>query len=347
MIKIGLLTLNGNVNYGNRLQNYALKKVLESLSCKVETIWFADFKFRFKSFLKKLVFYKAKFRRQRKFSKFTDEFLDVKYYKNSQISDKYDYFVVGSDQVWNYNFSSYNEKMFLNFSPKSKNISYAASIGVDSILEEYKEEFERGLCNFKSISVREDKAKELVEELTNRKDIEVLVDPTMLLSADEWNTLARKPRCLKSDKFILNYFLGELSQERKNAIEKIALENKCQIINILDINSNFYECGPREFLYLEQNAFLICTDSFHSSVFAFLFNRPFIVFEREDKEEKMNSRIDTLLDTFELKNRRYEGKITIDSINHDYCNAYKILEKERLKSKNFLKKSLNIIEKDR
>lgn len=346
MKKIGILTLNGNVNYGNRLQNYALKKVLENLSFKVETIWFADFKFRLKSFLKKLIFYKAKFRRQRKFSKFTDKFLDVKFYKNSQISDKYDYFVVGSDQVWNYNFSSYNKKMFLDFSPKEKNISYAASIGVDKISEEYREEFQQGLCNFKSISVREDKAKELVEELTNRHDIEVLVDPTMLLSAEEWEGLARKPKCLKNDKFILNYFLGELSQERKNEIEKIALENDCQVINILDTNSKFYECGPREFLYLEKNAFLVCTDSFHSSVFAFLFNRPFVVFDREDKEEKMGSRIDTLINKFKLQNRKYNGEITIDNIKHDYSNAYKILEDEKIKSFEFLKNNFDICKKD-
>ena len=71
------------------------------------------------------------------------------------------------------------------------------------------------------------------------------------------------PKQLKNDKYILNYFLGELSEQRKNEIERIAKENDCEIINILDKNGPYYETGPSEFLYLEQNAFLICTDSFH------------------------------------------------------------------------------------
>ena len=94
---------------------------------------------------------------------------------------------------------------------------------------------------------------------------------------------------------------GELSKERKDEIERIAKENDCEIINILDKNSPFYVCGPSEFLYLEKHAFLICTDSFHSSVFAILYNRPFVIFDREDKEENMGSRLDTLINKFKFQ----------------------------------------------
>ena len=125
----------------------------------------------------------------------------------------------------------------------------------------------------------------------------------------------------------------------------MARENNCEIINILDKNSPFYQTGPSEFLYLEKNAFLICTDSFHSSVFAILYNRPFIVFEREQKGlESMNSRIETLINKFNLKNRKFTGKITEENLQHDYTAAYEILEKERQKSNEFLKKALDINE---
>ena len=164
----------------------------------------------------------------------------------------------------------------------------------------------------------------------------------MLLSLEEWEKVSKKPKMLKYNKFILNYFLGEVSDERRSEIERIAKENNCVIIDILDKNSPFYECGPSEFLYLEKNAFLICTDSFHSSVFAILFNCPFIIFDREDKEEKMNSRLDTLINKFKLKNRKFEGKITEENLNHDYSEAYKILEEERKKSEAFLKNALDI-----
>ena len=168
----------------------------------------------------------------------------------------------------------------------------------------------------------------------------MLVDPTMLLTAEEWDKVSKKPKMLKNNKYILNYFLGELSEERKKEIERVAKENDCEIVNILDENSPYYECGPSEFLYLEKNAFLICTDSFHSSVFAILYNTPFLVFNREDKIASMNSRIETLLSKFNLEDRKYKEKITSKDLKANYGEAYKILEQEREKSRKFLEKAL-------
>ena len=164
----------------------------------------------------------------------------------------------------------------------------------------------------------------------------------MLLSAKEWDEVSKKPEQLKTDRYILNYFLGELSEERKKEIQRIADENNCEVINILDKNSPFYETGPSEFLYLEKNAFLICTDSFHSSVFAILYNKPFIVFDREENIVKMNSRLETLLSKFKLENRWYKGHITDELLKVDYTEAYKILENERKKSEDFLKRALDL-----
>ena len=79
-------------------------------------------------------------------------------------------------------------------------------------------------------------------------------------------------------------------------------------------------------------------------VFGLIFNRPFIVFDRDDKEAKMNRRVDTLINKFKLKNRKFEGRITEENVNHDYSEAYKILEEERKKSEAFLKKALDIKE---
>lgn len=212
--------------------------------------------------------------------------------------------------------------------------------GVNKLPDNEKNFAEQRLKDFKAISVREDAGKKIVEELTGRKDVEVLVDPTMLLTVEEWDKVSKKPKQLKTDKYILNYFLGELSKNRKEEIERIARENNCEIINILDKKSPFYQTGPSEFLYLEKNAFLICTDSFHSCVFSIIYDRPFIVFEREDKNVSMNSRIETLLSKFKLENRKYNGKITQNLLNHDYKEAYKILEKEKVKANTFLENAL-------
>ena len=110
----------------------------------------------------------------------------------------------------------------------------------------------------------------------------------------------------------------------------------------MDKNSPFYECGPSEFLYLEKHAFLICTDSFHSSVFGVIYNKPFIVFEREQENAvNLSSRLDTLISKLKLENRKYNGKnIVFYNMNHDYTEAYELLEIEKAKSIYFLKKTL-------
>ena len=114
----------------------------------------------------------------------------------------------------------------------------------------------------------------------------------------------------------------------------------------MDRNDKYYECGPGEFLYLEKNAFIVCTDSFHACVFGMIYNKPFIVFDRvQDNIKNTNSRIDTFLKKFSLEDRRYNGKnITKENLEHDYTEAYQILEEERKKSDAFLKNALNIKE---
>lgn len=349
---IGIITIIDNNNYGNRLQNYALSKTLKKYK-KVQTLNNESFsnskKMYFFRKIKNLRFkgtYSENLRRKENFISFNKniDFAD-KMINAFSDSKEFEYTIVGSDQVWNPDFGRLRDVDLLTFVEPEKRISYAASFGINEIPENLKKTVSKELKKFKAISVREDRGKEIVEELSGRKDIEVLVDPTMLLTSEEWDKVSKKPTMLKKDKYILNYFLGELSEERKNEIERIAKENNCEIINILDKNSPFYECGPSEFLYLEKNAFLICTDSFHSSVFAILYNRPFIIFDREQKNlVNMNSRLETLIKKFKLKDRKFEGKITEKNLNHDYTEAYKILEEERKKSDKFLKKALDINE---
>lgn len=361
MKKIAIITLIGN-NYGCRLQNYAVYKYLTNMGLNVKTIpnnYFTNIpntslKNRLKYALSivkhELILRDGAYRitntfnlnsRAKKFIEFNKKIeFDKKLFNYNRKMD-YDYYFVGSDQVWNPYFGLQEFGLLTFVEEDSKKISFSASIGVNEIPDDKKDVMKNYISKFKKISVREDKGKDLLEEVTDRKDIQVLVDPTMLLTREEWDKVSNKPESLKSKKYILNYFLGELSEERRNEINRIAKENDCDVINILDKNDPMYESGPSEFIYLEKNAFLVCTDSFHSSVFALIYDKPFIIFEREDKIEKMNSRITTLLSKFKLVNRRYNGKcITKENLEHDYSEAYKILEIEREKSKKFVIDSL-------
>lgn len=354
---IGIFTIIDKNNYGNRLQNYAVQQFLKLIGLSTNT--FKNFSYtnskkflllrKIKWNIKKLK-NKDNINRKRldSFEKFDN---NIDYYCDAINAyskvDKFDFVLCGSDQVWNPNFGRLRDADFLCFIKPDKRIAFAASFGVDDIPNKMKKNVGKALKSFKAISVREDAGKKIVEELTGRTDVEVLIDPTMLLTADEWDKVSKKPTMLKNDKYILNYFLGSLSDERRNEINRVAKENNCEVISILDKKSPFYECGPSEFLYLEKNAFLICTDSFHSSVFGILYNTPFLVFEREDSNASMNSRLDTLLSKFKLEDRRYKEKITKKDLKCDYTEAYTILDKERIKSMNFLKNALNIKDSDK
>lgn len=357
--KIGIVSLYDNNNYGNRLQNYAMNKIIKHLNFNPENILINDDNYIVKSrnLLKKFLKINKKTNLDTRFYSFEEfnknmidskclyGFLNMKMKKSKSL--EYRFFIVGSDQVWNPGNRGINSYLLLKFAEPSKRISYAASISRYNFPKKYKKSTSKELSKFKAISVREDRGKEIVEELTGRKDVEVLVDPTMLLTAEEWDKVSKKPKMLKTDKYILNYFLGDLSDERRKEIDRVAKENNCEVINILDKNSPFYECGPSEFLYLEKHAFLICTDSFHSCVFAILYNTPFLVFDREQKNlVSMNSRLDTLLSKFKLENRRCNGKITKKDLTCDYKEAYKILDKERIKADKFLRKALDIKDSD-
>ena len=352
-MRIGIVTIIDNNNLGNRLQNYALEKNLENNNIDSITISnepFSNTKEKFVLRIIKNLKFKDTYSKIDGRKEFFKEFNNNIIFSKKRITPfsklkDFDYFITGSDQVWNPTFGRLREVDLLEFTEPKKRISYAASFGISSLPEQYNEKLKNALKDYKAISVREDAGKKIIENVVGRKDVQVLIDPTMLLTAEEWDKVAKKPKQLKTDKYILNYFLGELSEKRKAEIDRIAKENDCEVINILDKNSPFYCTGPSEFLYLEKHAFLVCTDSFHSSVFAILYNRPFIVFGREDNTVSMNSRIETLINKFNLKNREYNGKeITKENLNHDYTEAYKILNEERKKSMTFLMNALDVEE---
>lgn len=354
MKKVGIITIY-NSNYGNKLQNYALQESLKKFNCDVITIKnvfllnkkkntfeyiLRNIKYLFKreDFIdsKKREEYFKKFNEYINFTKRKFNWFNTKKYSN------YDYFVIGSDQVWNPYLGRLTKFDLATFTEKKK-ISYAASFGVSSLPNTYNDLLRKELSKFNYISVREKNGVDIIKNTGLHKNIEVLVDPTMLLTKEEWNTVIKRPKIYNGEKYILTYFLGKISYEVKEKIDKFAKDNNCIVINILDKNSPYFLTGPSEFLWLEKNAFLICTDSFHSSVFSIIFDRPFVIFERDDNMKNMSSRLETLLSKFKLKNRRFNGKeITKENLSHDYVEAYKILEIERKKSEDFLKKALDI-----
>lgn len=150
--------------------------------------------------------------------------------KNLRIDKIYSYFIVGSDQIWNPEFAGF-DYYFLDFvKERKKKISYAASIGLSEVDENYALKMKKYLSDFNYISVREDAANKMLTKLTGRNDIKTLIDPTMLLTSKEWERVMKKPKIYKGEKYILLYFLGDLSEKRRSKIEDLAKKNSVKLL---------------------------------------------------------------------------------------------------------------------
>jgi hypothetical protein len=365
IIRIGKITLDGYSNYGNLLQNYALQQVLLKYADTVDTIWHekeqyclpGSYRLSWKEIIKFMLdwnnfrayYHKqhltCEIERQKKIKRWSDKYIHIRTGITNlyNIANEYDYFVVGSDQVWHPRSTLLNNT-FLSFAPFDKRIAYAASIAAPEIPEDKKIIFQNGLNGMKWISMREQEGADIVKQLTGR-DVPVVVDPTMLLTLDEWRKVSQKPAWYHGDDYILTYFLGS----RPNTIiQQLASKNGLSVVNLLDENMyEYYVTGIDEFIWSIEHASLIYTDSFHGTVFSILFQRPFVVCDRKDNGifNKMSSRIDTLLAYFGLEERRgtQDNNYLIDNPMHiSYRDTQAVFQKERKRADAYLRKALNV-----
>lgn len=372
--KVGIITLNGYKNYGNRLQNYALQESIKSLGFSVDTILTDVAKNKDEEAisidgnkLKRLltiegikkiipksqeILLKKKnkkyiMERTRKFKAFSKDHLSEKLYSADEknmprnIDDKYDFFVVGSDQVWNPSYIHGSELYFLKFASKEKRIAYAPSFGASFIPDEYTEKYKRGLSGLNCLSVREEAGAKLIKDLTG-KEAQVVLDPTMLLSKENWQSMMKPAKNKPKQSYLLTYFLGEVNKETKKTINEIAAKNNFKIVNLADIKSkDYYSSDPSEFIDFINSASIFFTDSFHGAVFSVILQKSFVVFDRVGKLPSMNSRIETLLSLLDLESRHYRNiQKNDDILTIDYSHVAPVLETNRKKSLDYLSVSL-------
>lgn len=361
-MKVGIVTITEGENYGNRLQNYATQSVLTKLGCKSETL-FNNYGYKkngVKEMVKGIMYLVARklnikdnykinnIERVKKFKKFNDKLIKKSKFKldigyvSEEVKDNYDFFITGSDQVWNPEFPINSNVEFLTFAKQGQKIAYSASFGISKLPDSCRTNYKKWINDMDYLSVREEAGAEIIKELTGR-EAEVLVDPTVMLSKDEWLSIAEKPKCYKGNKYILTYFLGEMSEEVKIKINKLAKENDYEIINLLDkMNREIYSVDPSEFIWLINNAELMCTDSFHGVVFSLIMKSPFVILDRIDNCGSMNSRIDTLLKLFNMEERYGMDLEDSDVFNMDFSNVDSTMEVERKRAYRYLKRAMNL-----
>lgn len=352
MKKIGIITLFGYENYGNRLQMYATQKIYEELGFESTVLRInmkKSLKVKMKYLIKKIVNLKEERLKKKRIENFkqhaknfikeSEEIID--FYQGSKIINKnYDYFSVGSDQIWSKDVAKYRNRnlIFLRFTTKEKRIVYAPSFGHSEIEEKYIPMLREMFEGFSCISIRENEGKKIIEKIINKK-IEVLLDPTMSIDRVIWENFAKKHKYRPEKKYILTYFLGKPCKKVEDILENYKKEY--EIIKLNDIRfGKYYDVNPSEWVDYINNTSLFLTDSFHGVVFSLIFKKPFSVYERIGGNS-MNSRIKTILNKFNVENRWNLSKEN-NILFSKPSNIDKILKKEKDKTFKFLKKSLGI-----
>lgn len=366
--KIDIITLHRIVNYGSVLQAYATQKVFEEKGLDVEFIDYYPERMHLLGMLKRIKNKNEKFKKNVilrniarivMFPSYIQRFYTFKAFikKRLNLSKKIykteedfknnppmaDYFCTGSDQVWN---TGWNEKIdhpfFLDFDTKEKKcFSYAASFGKSKLEDWEKEETKILLSKYDNISLRELSGVEIVEGLGIKNAINV-VDPTLLLTGDEWGELASDK--YKDKKFI---FVYNLNRNRKidKYVEKLAKEKGLEIYYVSYALHEFYKKGKmkcnvkvEDFLSLLKYAQYVVTDSFHATAFSINFNTQFmIVFP-----EKYSTRVESILKVVGLEERIVKNceDISLSNKKIDFSNANNKLNEEREKAFKYINKVL-------
>lgn len=332
MKKIGILTFHRAVNYGAVLQAYSLVTCLQELGCDVEIIDYRNKKIEstyysivktiprsniyyiLKSTISNVLNFHIQRKRNIEFKNFIQEYCKMSkhhYTKKTiyQANALYDLFLVGSDQVWNLPCIDGDKTYFLDFADeRRKKYSYAASFGkIDSIKEDYKSYFAL-LGDFFSISVREVDGKNFIQNNIKER-VRVDIDPVFLLSDKKWLALEIKPDIRD---YILVYSVdfpsGVISYARNLArawnkqLVIVTLRNNK--VRLLGSEIDRSCCSPREFIGLIDHSNLVVTNSFHGVALSIVFNTNFIVVRNSKSSFGLdNSRLDNILNTFNLVNR--------------------------------------------
>ena len=325
MKNIALMTWYENENYGTSLQAYALQQYLGKYGkCKI---------IRYKTPIihAKPSFFFRKNTRKRYWNKLGDKLILAtnnsilnRYSHNAEkysefvadnllftnpltadelctLNKEFDYFVCGSDQIWNP--TRLDIQYFLGFADQGKKkIAYAPSFGVAD-LTSFKEKADilEALKKFDHISVRDESGRKIIKENLGFEP-KVCLDPTLLVELDFWRNRYIH-NTVHTRKYLLCYFLTP--QKRywdyvKKISAELNLEVKLIPYNIRDyLNTNSIKepFGTTEFLQYFSNASYICTDSFHGTIFSMIFGIPFVVMKRFSDASiySQNSRVYSLL----------------------------------------------------
>ena len=360
-MKVGIITFHRALNYGALLQTFALRYSLSKLGAEaqvldyrnsiIEDMYFYPSFWQRKKLRDKMKFLiqgKSELKRRAKFESYRNKYLNLSNELHAEedmmlVSDKYDKFITGSDQVWNYGAHNFDKNYFLRFvNDRSKKYSYAASFGISSLPNDFKADYKKILEGFTMCSVREKQGLDILSGLgigNQRIDL----DPTMLLTKDEWQAQFNVS-VPQHEKYIFAYYF-ELTDTLRSYIERLANKTGCMVVFIGNPLKPPFRCkckalktaDPIDFVNAVANAEYVVTNSFHGTAFSIIFNKKFYV-ELLKTDSKVNSRIENILQVFSLENRIIDSTKMNDDADWNSVNSK--MTELRKKSLDYLKEIL-------
>lgn len=347
--KIAVITLPGRFNYGNRLQNYAVTRIYTSMGLEVESL---ELMRRFnvvqsaKSFIKHLLGRVEPDpeslmcpERKEAFARFDMRMLTrVLSSIDPTLKDEYAWFSVGSDQVWNPSYIRHNEDWyFLKFARPEQRIAFSPSVGLDSLDSRQASRIRKGVAGFPQLSVRERDGADLIQKCSGR-EAAVTVDPTLVLSADEWRSVA-DGHLTPAEPYVFTYLLGGVSDSAAAALDIVLKNGMLRVVPLSDRSREGEpDAGPQEFISLIDKAQHVVTDSFHAAVFSMLMGTPLTIVRRGGTS--MFSRLATLTSTFHLENRIYGSAAYDPDAGSEYAMANVELGFQRDKTVSYIEQCL-------
>lgn len=361
-MKIGIITWHYYKNFGSALQAFALQSTLSKWgdvefinyhkpiygipNKKKDTVRFLlgmtlgrmPFSFASRFMAGRLMFE----RNHLHVGKLTIEESDL-----PSLTKKYDVIFCGSDQIWAPNV--FSPVYFAAFAGKEiKKVSYAASIGLNTLPEELVDKYKELLSDFHAISVREDEGCQLLKDKCGI-DAKVVLDPTLLHDAAFYKRCQRVVPNVNGD-YIFCYFLNEEHKYGKS-VRDYASQRKLKVIGVsFNSSDNDYmenlvgmELGADHFIWLIENAKVVLTDSYHGTIFSLLFHKEFRVFQRFEEKSPIcqNSRIRQLQSYFGLKGRILRDiDPIIDNDGYDFNTFESRIQPLREASVAFIKEAL-------
>lgn len=356
-MKIGIFTQPLKSNYGGILQNYAMQIVLKRLGHEPWTVdylrftWWDWFVVVAKVTILKCLGRKCKSpltptkerRQEHPLRRFALKYIQLTQprvkYPNKSILQTYgfDALLVGSDQTWRpmYNSKIYDMYLQLAEGMDVKRVAYAASFGTDQweYTPEQEVECAQLAKQFDAISVREASGVGLCKEHFGVEATHVL-DPTLLLTADDYNELCKDIE--KREPFVFAYIL-DMSVTKVAEIKAFAeAKGLPHFIKSADADVSGEDSIELWLSYFRDAAYVI-TDSFHGTAFSINYNKDFFVFLND---QRGNSRFDSLLSLFNLKDRIVTF-VNPEKMSINWVEVNGFLDSERQRSQKWLTTTLN------